>query len=119
MDVSKETEKKIAQLQLLEQNLQNHLMQKQQFQTHELEISSALEELEKTSQSYKIVGNIMVAVPQEDLKKELTTKKETVAIRVKSIEKQEAVIREKAKKLQTEILGTMQEGDTNATERKH
>ncbi|MBI2548564.1 prefoldin subunit [Candidatus Woesearchaeota archaeon] len=120
MDVSKETEKKIAQLQLLEQNLQSLLMQKQQFQTQEMEIASALEELEKTTKSYKIVGNIMVVVPQEDLKRELTTKRETVTIRIKNIEKQETAVREKAKKLQTEVLGKMQEeGDAHATEHKH
>jgi len=45
MDVSKETEKDIAQLQLIEQNLQNFLVQKQTFQTQLLEIDNALKEL--------------------------------------------------------------------------
>ena len=45
-DVSKETEKKINQLQLLEQSMQNLSMQKQQFQLQQVEIESALKELD-------------------------------------------------------------------------
>ncbi len=76
-ELSKETEQKIAQLQLYEQSLQNILIQKQQFQSQSLEIDSALKELEATKEAYKIVGNIMVASKKEDLKKDLESKKET------------------------------------------
>jgi len=38
--------------------MQNVLMQKQQFQAQLMEIDSALSELEKTNEAYKIVGNI-------------------------------------------------------------
>ena len=41
----KETEKKIEQLQLLEQSLQSFLVQRQQYQSHEIEIESALNEI--------------------------------------------------------------------------
>lgn len=102
-ELSKETEQKIAQLQLYEQSLQSILMQKQQFQTQSLEIKSALNELESTKEAYKIVGNIMVASKKEDLKKELESKKETISLRIKTIEKQENQIREKAKGLQEEV----------------
>jgi len=102
-EVTKETEQKIAQLQLYEQSLQNILMQKQQFQTQSLEIESALKELESTKEAYKIVGNIMVASKKEDLKKELESKKETITLRITTMEKQENQIREKAKKLQEEV----------------
>ena len=46
MNVSKETEQKIQQLQLIEQSMQQFLMQKQSFQTQLVEIESALKELE-------------------------------------------------------------------------
>ncbi len=65
-ELPKETEQKIAQLQLYEQSLQNILMQKQQFQSQSVEIGSALKELESTEKAYKIVGNIMVASKKED-----------------------------------------------------
>ena len=108
-ELSKETEQEIAQLQLYEQGLQNILMQKQQFQSQSLEIDSALKELETTKEAYKIVGNIMVASKKEDLKKDLESKKETSNLRIKTLEKQENQIREKAKKLQEEVSKKIKE----------
>ena len=99
-----ETEQKIAQLQLFEQSMQNVLMQKQQFQAQLMEIDSALSELEKTNEAYKIVGNIMVAAEKENLKNDLESKKETLKLRIKSLEKQETQIKEKAAKMQAEVM---------------
>ena len=67
-EVSKESEKKINQLQMLEQSMQNLLMQKQQFQLQQVEIESALKELENVNEAYKIVGNIMVLSKRKILK---------------------------------------------------
>lgn len=105
--VEKETEQKITQLQLLEQSLQNVLVQKQQFQAQLMEIDSALNELEKTKEAYKIVGNIMVVSEKENLKKELESKKEILKLRIKTLEKQEMQIKEKAVKMQTEVMEKM------------
>ena len=102
--MEKETEQKISQLGLFEQSLQNLLMQKQQFQLQSAEIDSALQELETSNEAYKIVGNIMVLTKKEELKKELNEKKEIAELRIKSMEKQESQIKEKASKLQEEIL---------------
>jgi prefoldin beta subunit len=102
-EISQETEQKISQLQLYEQGLQSILAQKQQFQSQSVEIDSALKELELTDQAYKIVGNIIVASKKEVLKKDLESKKETTNLRVKTLEKQEDQIRDKAKKIQEEV----------------
>ncbi len=99
----KETEQKIAQLQLYEQSLQNILMQKQQFQSQLVETKSALEELENANEAYKIIGNIMVSSKKEEIKKELESKKEIINLRIKTIEKQENQIKEKTKKIQEEV----------------
>lgn len=106
-EVSKETEKKINQLQILEQSMQSLLMQKQQFQLQQVEIESALKELEKVNEAYKIVGNIMVLSKKSDLEKELASKKEVIELRIKSMERQETQLREKASKLQAEVLKEM------------
>ena len=106
-EISKESEKKINQLQLLEQSMQNLLMQKQQFQLQQVEIESALKELEKVNEAYKIVGNIMVLSTKADLKDDLSSKKEIIALRIKNMEKQESQLREKASKLQNEVLKEM------------
>ena len=100
-------EEGINELQILEQNMQSLLMQKQNLQAQLIEAESALEELGKTDSAYKIVGSIMVAAKKEDLKKDLETKKETISLRIKSIEKQEERIRDKASKTQAEILEKM------------
>ena len=102
--MNKETEQKINQLQLIEQNMQNILMQKQQFQTQLIEVESALKELEKTQKAYKIVGNIMVSADKEELLKDLQGKKETMELRIKTLEKQEEQMKEKASAMQSEVM---------------
>jgi prefoldin beta subunit len=107
-DMKKETEAKIEQLQLLEQNLQNFLVQRQQFQQQIVEIESALGELESTTQAYKIVGNIMVASDKDKLKKDLEKKKEVLDLRIKTLEKQEKQLKDKASQTQSEVLKEME-----------
>ena len=104
----KASEEKIAQLQLLEQNMQNFNMQKQQFQMQLNEIASALENLKDSEKAYKIVANIMVSAKKEDLEGELKQKKEMLDIRIKKLEKQEEEIRVKSQKIQKEVLGSME-----------
>ena len=111
MDVSQETEQKISQLQMFEQSLQSFLGQKQQFQMQLVEVESALSELENTNKSYKIVGNIMVEADKNELKSDLNSKKEMLELRIKTMEKQESQVREKASKLQSEILKNIKKED--------
>ena len=107
--VQKETEEKIAQLQLLEQNLQNTLMQKQHFQSDLMEAENALNEIDTAEEVYKIVGNIMISKKKEDLKKELDSKKEITNIRIKNLEREESKVREKASALQKEVIGEIED----------
>lgn len=109
--MDKDAQSKIQQLQLLEQNMQNFLMQKQQLQQQLMEIESALEELDKTKKAYKIIGNIMVASESDELKTDLTQKKDTLNLRLKSIQKQEDKLKEKSQALQSEVLTSMKEGE--------
>jgi len=102
-----DSEEKLAQLQLLEQNMQNFLMQKHQFQAQLGEVNSALEHIKGAQKTYKIIANIMIDSKREDLEKDLTSKKEMLEIRIKSLEKQEKSIREKSQALQKEVLGSM------------
>ena len=106
--MSKETEQKIGQLQLMEQNLQNFIIQKQTFQTQLFEIDNALKELETSKdKTYKIVGTVMIASKKEDLIKELKEKKSVIELRIKTLEKQEKAIKEKAANMQTEIMSQL------------
>ena len=107
--MDKETEQKISQLQLIEQNMQNILMQKQQFQTQLIEIESALKELGKSENAYKIIGNIMVSTEKAELEKDLNEKKETLSLRIQTLEKQEKDIKEKAGSIQKEVMAQLKE----------
>ncbi len=109
MKIDKETQEKIDRLQLIEQNLQNVLIQKQTFQTQLLEIENALKELTNKKEVYKIIGAIMVSSKKEDLEKELNQKKEILDLRLKSIEKQEEKIKEGATELQSEVMKNLKE----------
>ncbi len=97
-------EEKISQLQMFEQGLQSFLQQKQQFQGQMMELESALEELTGAKEAYKIVGNIMVKTDRDELQKDIESKKEMLEIRIKAIEKQELQLKEKATRLQEEVL---------------
>ncbi|MBI4438563.1 prefoldin subunit beta [Candidatus Woesearchaeota archaeon] len=109
MAVQKATQEKIQQLQMYEQNLQNFILQKQALQMQLVEIETALAELAKTKTAYRIIGNIMIDSEKTDLQKELESKKETSDLRIKAIERQEKIIRDKAVSLQNEVLGELKE----------
>jgi len=109
MKISKETQEKIQELQLLEQNLQNLLMQKQAFQMELNEVENALSETNKTKDEvYKIVGQIMLKADKSEILKDLKEKQDILALRVKSIEKQENSIREKLEKIKEEVTKEIQ-----------
>jgi prefoldin beta subunit len=108
-NLSDDDKQKVEHLQLLEQNLNALIAQKQQFQSKMLETESALNEIEKTDKAYKIIGNIMVETAREELKADLTSKKEVIELRIKAIEKQEQSVKGKASVLQKEVLKNMKD----------
>ena len=104
MKIDTETEKKIQDLQLLEQNLQHFLIEKQSIQIELNEVSNALEELQKTKDEvYRILSNIMIKSDKESLFKELQDKKKILELRISLIEKQERLVEEKAIILRKEL----------------
>ncbi len=111
MTLPKETEQKIEQLQMLEQNLRTFTMQRQQFQAQLMEIDSALGEISTSREVFKIIGGVMVATTKEDVKKDLDRKKEMLDLRIKTLEKQEEKIKEKATATQKEVLKEMGKDD--------
>ncbi len=100
---------KINQLQLLQQNLQNLVLQKQQVQNQLLEFESALTELKTTDKAYKIVGKIMLASSKENLIKDLNEKKEVSEIRIKNFKEQELSLQKNIENVQKEVMEEMKE----------
>ena len=98
----------LRELQILEQNLQSFLMQKQSFEIENTEIDNALSELTKTTgEVYRVLNNIMILSNKEELKKELEEKKKIISLRISSIEKQERLLEAKSEELRKEIQSSM------------
>lgn len=106
--MEKELEEGIKELQLLEQNLNNLLFQKQAFQLELNEVESAVSELDNSKGDvFKIVGNIMIKSEKGKLKKDLEEKRDIVGLRVKSIEKQEKALSGRVEELRKVVLKGM------------
>ena len=101
----KAKEKNIQELQMLEQNLQNILLQKQAFQIELRETRAALKELEKSGEEvFKIIGQLMIKTDKKDVKEELISKEKMIDLRIRSFEKQEQAFSGKLEELQREFL---------------
>ena len=99
-------EDKIYELQVLEQNLQNLILQKQAFQMELSETESALEEINKSGEEvFKIIGQLMIKKNKEEIKKDLEEKQKILNMRLKPFEKQESTILGKIEEIRQEILG--------------
>jgi prefoldin beta subunit len=68
-------------------------------------IDEALKELKETKEEkvYKAVGNILILSDSKKVMKELEEQKETIALRLKTIKKQEEAVIDKMNKLKNEI----------------
>jgi prefoldin beta subunit len=98
-------DKKLQEMQIVEQNLQNIIIQKQAFQMELNEIDSASRELEKSKgEVYKIVGQLMISKEKGEIKNELKEKEKIISSRINALDKQEEIFSEKAEKLRKEFL---------------
>ncbi len=105
MKIDKETEEKVREMQLLEQNLQNLLMQKQAFQLELNETINANEALQSSKGDvYRIVGQIMLKSEKKEMEKDIDEKKHLLGLRIKSIEKQETELRAGLERLRNFII---------------
>ncbi|MCF7872259.1 prefoldin subunit [Candidatus Woesearchaeota archaeon] len=101
---NKETQEKINQLSMYEQNLQYIANQRQRFQAQELELTEALNELTEKEEAYKIIGNIMIKQEKEKITKDLEDQKELLKTRIQTIRNQEEKIKKESTQLQKEIM---------------
>jgi len=97
-------ERKIQEIQILEQNLHNLLLQKQAFQMEISETQAAKKEIENSEDVFKVIGQLMIKADREKVKEELINKEKLLNLRLKSIEKQETSLTEKMDSLKREIF---------------
>ena len=98
-------EKKIQEIQILEQNLQNLLLQKQAFNMELSETVAAKREIENAGDEvFKIIGQLMIKSDKSKVKTELSNKERLLELRVKSLEKQEILLTDKIDSLRKEFF---------------
>lgn len=97
-------DQQVNELQAIEQQLQSLAQQKQLFDSQLIESQSALREVKKGKQAYRIVGSIMVDADPETLARELDERIASLTARIDGLEKQEERLRDQAKALQEQIL---------------
>lgn len=106
-EISPKIQNMIAQFQQLQQQLQAVLTQKLQMEAQLKEIERTLEELGKVPDEtpiYKNVGSLLIKAPDKGgVVKELEESKETLEIRVKTLDRQEKQMRERYQNLQEQI----------------
>ena len=81
--------------------------QKRNMQMQANILEATIDELGKTKEKtvYKIVGNIMVPADSKSVLKDAKGQKETVDLRLKTLQKQEDALIEKLNKLKSQIEG--------------
>ena len=105
-EMSPQMRNQFAQYQQLQQQIQMIATQKFQIEAKISEVDRALEELKKAGDVpvYRSIGSILVkAESKEEVEKDLDEQKETLQVRVKTLERQETHLRERYQGLQEQL----------------
>jgi len=106
-EISSQLQDQINRLQQLRSQVQMITQQRQQVEMQLKDTEEALSEIEKASEKtpiYKSVGAILIKTKSKgDIKKELTTNKESLQLRKTTLEKQEGRSRERLTELQSKV----------------
>ncbi|HEX58929.1 MAG TPA: prefoldin subunit beta [Methanomicrobia archaeon] len=101
-----QVQNQLMQLQQLQMQLQAIARQKMQVEAMLKDVELALEELEKLSDDaviYRNVGELMIKASKAEVKEDLTDKKETYDLRLKTLERQEERMQKRFQQLQQQI----------------
>jgi len=96
----------LAQFQQVQQQALALSTQKQQLELALHETERAIEEIEKLPEgatTYKSVGGILIKAERAKLREELTERKETLDLRVKTIERQESRVAERLREMREKL----------------
>ncbi|RCV62805.1 prefoldin beta subunit [Methanophagales archaeon] len=96
----------LAQLQQLKVQIEAAGRQKMQVEAMLQDSENALEELEKHDEKtaiYKNVGMLMIKTGKDEVKVELSEKKETYALRLKTLERQDERVQKRYQQLQQQL----------------
>lgn len=105
-NLDEETQIKIREVQIKDQEFQQLILQKRNFKYELDEVDYALKELDKSEgEVSKIVaGAIIIKTDKETLTKELNRKKELIELRLKSINSEEKELSKEVELLRDEVM---------------
>jgi prefoldin beta subunit len=110
-EVSPQLQDQINRLQQARAQLQMITQQRQQVEIQIKETEEALKEIEAATDKtpiYKSIGTLLIKTKgKSDIKKELTTTKESLELRKTTLEKQEGRSREKLTELQSKVESSL------------
>ncbi|MFH1238010.1 MAG: prefoldin subunit [archaeon] len=109
-NLDEETQRKIQELQMIEQSFQQLLMQKNAFSMESNETDYIIAEVEKNEgEISRIIGNqVIIKSTKEEVLKDMKKKKELIVLRMKSIDKQEKQFSEKIDSIREEVIKKIQ-----------
>ncbi len=116
-EIPPQLQHQIMQLQQLQQRLEMLVAQKSQMEIRMKEAEKALSELEKLDEDsvvYKNVGSILVKSQKDKVKEELIDKKDTLEMRLKTIQRQEERTRKQFEEARTKIQSALQRPGTTS-----
>jgi prefoldin beta subunit len=106
-EISPKLQNQIAQFQQLQQQLQNVLSQKFRMEAQLREAELTIEELNKSSEDtpvYRSIGSLLIrSKDKASVLKEVEEDKETLEIRVKTLDRQEKQLRDKYQTMQDQL----------------
>ena len=114
---SNEQTKILGQAQSYQQQMQAFVMQKETLNIQLMEITKAVDDLEKSkeaSEIFRISGPILIKTKKADALKDLKEKQDLIKLRLSSIEKKERGIKEKIDDLREKLTQSKPSGSTGA-----
>ncbi len=105
-EIPPQVQNQLAQLQQLKAQIEAVARQKMQVEAMLRDAESALGELEKldnNSEIYKNVGELMIKASKDAVNEDLSEKKETFALRLKTLERQEERVQQRYQQLQQQL----------------
>ncbi|MBA7523759.1 hypothetical protein ES705_15893 [subsurface metagenome] len=105
-EIPPQVQNQLAQLQQLKVQIEAVGRQKMQVEALLRDSENALEELEKLDKNsviYRGVGELMIKADKEEVTTDLSEKKETYDLRLKTLERQEERVQKKYQQLQQQL----------------
>jgi prefoldin beta subunit len=109
-NLDEDTQMKIQELQMLEQNFQQFMQQKNAFSMELNETNYIIDEVKKATGEFSrlVGGQVVISSSKEDILKDMENKKGLIEKRMEEIDKQEKEFSEKMTSLREEVMKKIQ-----------